>query len=325
MDYVDQYGPVILGSVAPDRWPAYVALGSVAVPRMPRRSVGAVGGAVAGHGGGGQILVAADCELPGRGFAFHARFAGANDKDSWIDFFRSLAGRPTWIVAERSEALSRAVAEHWPETIFFGCEEHLREGLRAAARADRLPERDRERGPIYDEIRAAFRDLARWEELVQAGEKLPPARSSNLRRWLEDNEALVLAQFFHNRLQARKDHFEHFFGRTAKVGAGVEDDVGGAGQIAEMDGIQQVFAQARPFFLVTVQVDVIGGMHREGHAGLYAGLANEGAGGFADAHAVDPGQLEGVQAKRGGAADAADGPAGVGRGGEGGTDGAKAK
>jgi hypothetical protein len=199
MDYVDQYGPVILGSVAPDRWPAYVALGSVAVPRRPRRSVGAVGGAVAGHGGGGQILVAADCELPGRGFAFHARFAGANDKDSWIDFFRSLAGRPTWIVAERSEALSRAVAEHWPETIFFGCEEHLREGLRAAARADRLPERDRERGPIYDEIRAAFRDLARWEELVQAGEKLPPARSSNLRRWLEDNEALVLAQFFHKK------------------------------------------------------------------------------------------------------------------------------
>jgi len=45
MDYVDQYGPVILGRVAPERWPVYVALGTVQVPRGHSR---------AGRGGAGD-------------------------------------------------------------------------------------------------------------------------------------------------------------------------------------------------------------------------------------------------------------------------------
>jgi hypothetical protein len=144
-------------------------------------------------------MLAADCELPGRGYPFHARFGGGDDKDSWLDFFRSLTGEPNWIVAGRAAGLSEAVGELWPDTILYSCEDEMREGLRRAARADRMPEVRPGRGPIYDEIGRAFRDLAHWQEFVEAVESLPRRDSRSLREWLDENEALVLPQFFYKR------------------------------------------------------------------------------------------------------------------------------
>ncbi len=57
------------------------------------------------------------------------------------------------------------------------------------------------------------------------------------------------AQFIHTALQARDGDLQHLIGRAAEVGAGMEDDVGGAGQVAKMGGVHQVLAQARPFFV----------------------------------------------------------------------------
>ena len=191
MDYVDRYGPVVLESIAPERWPVYVALGSVSVPARGRLEAAGSFGVVSG----GEVMIAADCEMPGRGYAFHARFGGGRDKDSWIDFLRSLSGAPTWIVAASEDGISQAVAELWPDTILFACENHLRDGLRAAARRDRIPERRPERGPVFDEIRGALRDAAHWQELVLMTAALLPSQSSHLRRWLDDHEALVRSQF----------------------------------------------------------------------------------------------------------------------------------
>jgi hypothetical protein len=214
MDYVDQYGPAILRTVAPDRWPVYVALGSVSLPRKAGGHGGADPGGRASHPGGragvdpgggasdyggpagGEIMVAADCELPGHSYAFHSRLGGGTDKDSWIDFLRSLAGEPTWIVAEPGPGIAQAVAELWPDTVLFACEDRLREELREAATRDGIPDEPPGCHPIFDAIGRALRDVARWQEFVEATEGLPRAHSLNLRGWLDENEALVLSQFF---------------------------------------------------------------------------------------------------------------------------------
>jgi hypothetical protein len=197
MDYVDQYGPVILEAISPERWPVYVALSSVPLP--PRKRRGHLPGGMAGRIAAGEIMVAADCELAGRGYPFHARFAGGRDKDSWVDFFRSLVGRPTWIVADHDEGLAEAVAEFWPDACLFVCEDHLRHQLRSAARADRIREERAERGPVFDEIRHALMDVGHWQELLEMVASLLPEHSAHLRRWIDDNEALVLSQLLFKR------------------------------------------------------------------------------------------------------------------------------
>jgi hypothetical protein len=190
MDYVDQYAPAVLEWIAPERWPVYVALGTVAVPGRGRsQAFGASAGECRG-----EVMVAADCETPGRGYAFHARFGAGRDRHSWIDFLGTLAGSPAWIVAAPEDGLAEAVSELWPGTTLFACENHLRDDLRAAARRDLVPERTPERGPVFDEARGALRDTERWQDLLDAVDRLPPSRSANLRAWVEDHEALVLTQ-----------------------------------------------------------------------------------------------------------------------------------
>ena len=103
----------------------------------------------------------------------------------------------------------------------------------------------------------------------------------------------------------------------------MEDDVGRAGQVAEVGRVHQVLAQARPFLVVAIQVDVIRRMDGKRHAVLFTGFLDGRAGRLTDAHAVHPGQLEGVQADGGGILNPAHRPAGPGRGGCGGTDGAE--
>ncbi len=192
MDYVDQYGPEILRKVAPASWPVYVALGSVPIPRRKRLGLDED----PGLGGSGEIMVAADCELPGHGYAFHARFGGGSDKDSWIDFFKTLTGVPSWIVADRREGLSEAVAEFWPETILFNCENNMRAALSNAARRDGFVETLEKPGSPFAEIPRAFSSIPRWQDLVDAVESGSPAGAFHLRQWLDANEALVLSQFF---------------------------------------------------------------------------------------------------------------------------------
>jgi hypothetical protein len=190
MDYVDQYAPAVLEGIAPERWPIYVALGTVAVSSRDRLGVGD------GPGGErrGEVMVAADCETPGRGYPFHARFGAGRDRNSWIEFFGTLGGSPTWIVAAPDDGLAGAVAESWPGATLFVCENHLRDGLRAAARRDHVSEPRPERGPVFDEARGALRDAEHWQDLVDAVGRLAPARSANLRAWVQEHETLVLTQ-----------------------------------------------------------------------------------------------------------------------------------
>ena len=54
----------------------------------------------------------------------------------------------------------------------------------------------------------------------------------------------------------------------------MEDDIGRAGQVAEVGRIHQVLAQSRPFLLIAIQVDVIRRMDGERHAVLFTDFLN---------------------------------------------------
>jgi len=183
MDYVDQYGPVILRDIAPERWPIYIALGSL--PWRGRSETAIVGAALTVPGG--EIMIAADCELPGHGYAFHARFGGGSDKDSWIDFFRTLTGEPTWIVAARNDGLSEAVATTGRTR--SSSPARTISGTRCATLRERTASsRAPERGPLFDEIavRSATSFTGRSSSTSQRRWR-PPAHRG-LRGWLDDNE-----------------------------------------------------------------------------------------------------------------------------------------
>lgn len=191
MDYIDRYAPVVLADIKPTHWPRYIALDSQPIRRKGWRD----GAGVSGGFQGGEIMVAANCNVRGRGYAFHARLGGGKDTDSWIDFFKSLEGQPRWIVADRDSGLAQAVAEHWPGTILITCEEHLRKNMRDAARADHVEETVKDSGPVFDEIRQSLFSPAYWEDFVACVNHMPPEHSANLRKWINENEADVLRQF----------------------------------------------------------------------------------------------------------------------------------
>ena len=105
--------------------------------------------------------------------------------------------------------------------------------------------------------------------------------------------------------QARDHHMKGLFGRLFEISARVKDDIRGAGQVAKMSRIIEVFATGGPFIAVAMQVNVIRGVNGEGYIIFLGSLLDGGAGGFADANAIYPGQLEGVQANGSGITDAA--------------------
>jgi hypothetical protein len=238
MDYVDQYAPAVLDLIAPERWPVYVAVG--AVETGPRGRRGGTGAAATNRG---VVMVAADCETPGRGYPFHARFGAGTDRDCWIDFLQTLSGAPAWIVAAPDDGLAEAVADIWPATTRFVCENHLREALRTAARADHIPERSPERGPVFDEARGAFRDADHWQALRDAVERLAPARSAHLREWIDENEALVPAQ-----LLLKRRH------RTAPTEDGALDPA----RTAIRDGLLARSGQVRNLWRLNMRLALMG-------------------------------------------------------------------
>ena len=135
--------------------------------------------------------------LPGHGYPFHARFGGGDDKDSWIDFFRSLTGAPTWIVAgARRRAIRggrRLLAEHDPVRMRRPDARRLcamppgQTGSRRSAPTAAL-------STTRSARRFATSRTGRNSWMWQRRSSAPQA--SQLRRWLDDNEALVISQFF---------------------------------------------------------------------------------------------------------------------------------
>ncbi len=97
----------------------------------------------------------------------------------------------------------------------------------------------------------------------------------------EADRVAGLAQLLHAALQPRDGRLEDFLCRAKEVRTGVEDDVGGAGQVAEVRRVHQALAALGPFLGGGVQVDVVRSVDAEQDVRGPGRLPDRGAGRFA--------------------------------------------
>jgi hypothetical protein len=160
-------------------------------------------------------------------------FMGSKDTVSWESFLTSLDGRPEWIVVDGDSGVMSALKNlKWAEqgTVIFRCEAHLLMNAEDAARADGLipwertqegdkraadelaemrrlltPRKGRaaqwELAELFTLMREALKSERQWKAFKRAVRLHVPANKTALRRWIRDNEALVIDQ-----LQYKADH-----------------------------------------------------------------------------------------------------------------------
>jgi Probable Zinc-ribbon domain len=214
--YLDAFAPVILDAKLPKVWPDVVAIDSL--PLRKRRLV--MGEIVSVNAG--EIMAAVDHFVrPSRPIL--SRVCGGKDGESWIDFLSSLPGQPRWVVADRGSEIEYAVRRCWPDAILYRCDEHLRRNARDWALEDGIdkwrktkdaphdlvmvkedandsrawpPPRRRyfELHPVWRAILMCLRSPADWASFKAVVEEEVPPQKTNLRRWIADNEDLVLHQ-----------------------------------------------------------------------------------------------------------------------------------
>lgn len=121
---VDLLAPVVLAKRAPERWPAVVSLDTRPLTRAgwqpgmrPRKK----GGRVAL----GEVIAVVDHTRPGLPVIATA-VLGGKDRQSVLEFLRTLGGEPEWVVADLDESISGAVREQWPSATRYHCEDHVK-------------------------------------------------------------------------------------------------------------------------------------------------------------------------------------------------------
>ncbi len=218
MDWMDVFGPDIVGTFAPSRWPRIVALDAFAIrvrdhseccknrilegglrrsrhpgPDAVRDASGYVRHPKIRHPAPvretGRVLVAVGYEHPGAApRPWLVRFAGGGDQESWDEFLRSLEGAPEWVVSDRDGAIAGAVSAVWGSATHYFCEQHIADNAAEAARKDGLEPRDGVLKDILEQMQYGPEEYGRAEGAARA------FASPTLIEWLERNRDLVLGQ-----------------------------------------------------------------------------------------------------------------------------------
>lgn len=217
--YVDVLAPFILDHFQADAWPEAIAIDSIPIRKRRFNP----GGPRYGGDANGEVLMAVGYQSQRTARPLAVKVAGNKDNESWAEFFRSLKGQPQWVVADRDSAITKAVEDVWPGTVLYSCEGHLMMNMRDAAAKDRIPqwvrdpafrppppgarldmypytskaEKQYETHPVWDAIETAQRSPEHWERL----KTLLSPKAKRLRKWMSDNEPLVLGQ-----MELRKQH-----------------------------------------------------------------------------------------------------------------------
>ena len=115
------------------------------------------------------------------------RFMGGGDEESWVEFFRSLPGRPSYIVSDRDAAIANAIVRAWPDAppVQYLSHHHPKANAMNAAKKDGWDPHD----PLF----------ARFEQmLIEPEDQFVPLRDEAHQRrakalvgWLDDNRALI--------------------------------------------------------------------------------------------------------------------------------------
>ncbi len=215
MDYLDVFGPIVIGRVAEQRWPLVVQLDAKPLRRrihrrrprptgvvtrsLPwpqslrqrRRSDRRKRGKLRRQGRipqMGRILVATGADAPGRiARPVLMRFAGAGDEEGWFEFLDALRGEPAYVVSDRDQAIIAAVKRRWPTATHYFCEQHLAHNAELAARRDRVFDQQ-----MRDHIERSMWEPGDWAAFEQ---EVRTRRAPNLQRWMAETAPLVAQQF----------------------------------------------------------------------------------------------------------------------------------
>jgi hypothetical protein len=221
--YVSDLAPVVIEPLRVQRWPAYAAVDTL--PRERR----VIKNGIADTDPAGEIAVAGEHffqDRRRRSRPIAAMFMGSKDNISWETFLTSLDGRPEWIVVDGDGGVMLALKNlKWAEqgTIVFRCEAHLLMNAEDAARADGLipwvrteegelrasdeladmrrlltPRRGRQPewqlADLFLAMRHSLESERNWRAFKSAVRKHVPPGKQALRKWMADNEALVMRQ-----------------------------------------------------------------------------------------------------------------------------------
>ncbi len=186
-EYVDVFGPAVCAPHRREIWPDAIAIDSLPLNR--RRTAETPS----------EMEVArteADylCEVFGVLDATTHELillypAGTKDSESAREVLAQKRGRPTWVVTDGDPALAKAVdLAFGPGTIHYRCEDHLRKNALDAAARDGILDTT-----VLNAIGRAQQSPEAWAILKRTVAARAPG-SIRLRRWIADNEELVLHQ-----------------------------------------------------------------------------------------------------------------------------------
>ena len=228
--WVDTLAPIVLDAFAYPAWPTVIALDSkplkrraIVVKRDKKTGRKLLAPATGGERNG-EVLVAMDAtQKPA--VPCLIGLEGGKDHQSWHHFFGRLPvdAEPTWIVADLDSGIEKAVAQRFPNAVYYRCHEHLKRLIRKALAADGVPQNvevaqpldpamqpSRRKGRsrakrqlkvvvyephrLYRLVDRCLSKPVHWRAFVKAVEKeLPPGSATQA--WIDERGSLVAEQF----------------------------------------------------------------------------------------------------------------------------------
>jgi hypothetical protein len=186
--YLDAYGPRVLERILPDHWPRLLVLDSKPLHIRPYGEVSWDDWAPS-MPGGALLAAAGKDEDEGVTRTWRVSLGGDETHHSWLRFFGELdKGDPEWVVADRADAIWKAVGIRWPNATIFACAWHLRKNLIQAAFRDGVYH---DESPFFEAIAGASHSVPEWEGLFDMAEA---KGADNIKVWIGDNDALIRRQ-----------------------------------------------------------------------------------------------------------------------------------
>ena len=182
-DWVSQYAPILAEHCLPRSWPRTLVIDKLPVhvrdtsSHTPRQS-----------GRASFFVFAALSFVDGRSVLWRVGVSRRADQAAWQRFFAQLPGRPTFITADRDQAMLNAIAATWPDAKVYPCAHHLREDVEAILKEGGLYDRRRrivqaldEHTFVDPEAYVAFRRIA---TSPPTSPRLRRSRSRRSRGWV---------------------------------------------------------------------------------------------------------------------------------------------